>query len=505
VPHRRQAASEAVEYRGPDRRRHVEAASGVKAVRPAVAIVVIAVLWVVAAAALGEGMPGWGSAALRTRLEIAGGALALFAGGICLLRRHLEGSAPALSLGAGLVVLSLPGIALVAPGSRADETTAAALAALWVGGVHFARAIRVPQVETASSPAVVAAATAGGLAVAFVVAAAVVVWGPVVVAEVATGLAYGALAVATARRMQHAGFADGSWLISVLAAVACATTMWALTPAGAGLLALGAGLLRCAAFGLAAAGSVGVLSVSAARHRSQAFRSRVDHAEEAELRRQLEADYADQLHEVRSSVLALHGGVRTLEPAAAADARLARALEAELARLQELVAPHDRGVAGIAFSVEEALVPTLRVGEAAGWPVAWRIPAGLCAIGRPAHCAQVVHALVANAHRHARGTPIDVSASRKGEHVLIRVEDRGPGVARGCREQIFERGCRADQEGEGQGLGLAVARRLCREQGGDLWVEARPGGGAAFVITLDAGDRRRTMPRPAPADGLRLV
>jgi signal transduction histidine kinase len=116
-----------------------------------------------------------------------------------------------------------------------------------------------------------------------------------------------------------------------------------------------------------------------------------------------------------------------------------------------------------------------------------------------------VHALVANAHFHASGTPIDVSVCRSGGHVLIRVEDRGPGVARGCRERIFERGFQGDADHEGRGLGLAIARRLCRDQGGDLWVESRPGGGAAFVLALDGGDRRRTSVRTDPPDGLRVV
>jgi signal transduction histidine kinase len=498
VRHRRREAGAALEYRGPDRRREVETAAGLRALRPAIALVVTAAVWAAVTLALGDETLRFGSVALRTRLEIAGGALAVFAGGICVLRWHLEGSAPSLRLGAGLFVLGVPGIALVAPGDRSDETTAAALAALWVAAALFARAMRGPEVDEASSPVLVFAATLASLAAAFVVASVVVaLTGPIALVEVVTGLGYLALAATGAERVRRPGFADGSWLISVLAAVAVATIMWALASGGAGLLALGAALLRCAAFGLAAAGSVGVLSVSAVRHRSRAFRSQVEHAEEAELRRHLEEDHAELLHEVRSSVLALHGGVRTLEPAAEADARLAQALEAELTRLQELVAPDERATPGIPFSVEEALVPTLRVCEAAGWPVVWQIPAGLCAQGRPARCAQVVHALVANANLHAAGSPIDVTACGTGGHVTIRVEDRGPGVERGRRELIFERGIRGEHDRDGLGLGLAIARRLVREQGGDLWVEARPGGGAAFVLSLDAGDRRVPAARDA--------
>ncbi|MBJ7282954.1 MAG: sensor histidine kinase, partial [Acidimicrobiia bacterium] len=65
------------------------------------------------------------------------------------------------------------------------------------------------------------------------------------------------------------------------------------------------------------------------------------------------------------------------------------------------------------------------------------------------------------------------------------VEDRGPGVARGKRDLIFERGWRASlEETEGFGLGLAIARDLITRAAGDLWVTPRPGGGAKFVVSL---------------------
>ena len=496
------------QYRGPDRRRRVESTRDLRAARPAIVLMAVAAVWALGALVLGDDALGSGSATLFDRLEVAGGVLAVFAGGICVLRWHLEGSAPSLRLGAGLLVLGFPGIALVTPASRADESAAAALAALWVAGALFAHATRGPEVDETLSPVVVLGLSLVGIVVTFVAASVIVVTGPVAAAEAGTGLVYLALAGRTLARMRRLGFADGGWLTSVLTAVGAATILWSLESGAAGTQAVGAALLRCTAFGLAAAGSIGVLSVSAARDRSLAFRSRIEHAEEVEVRRHLEQDHAERLHEVRSSVLALHGGVRTLEPAPGTDARLATALEAELVRLQALVAPGDAAVPRIPFAVDEALVPTLRVCEAAGWPVAWQVPVGLCAVGRPAGCAQVVHALVANAHRHAAGTPIDVTVSASATHVTIRVEDRGPGVPRGLREQIFERGFRDDPEREGCGLGLSIARRLVRDQGGDLWVEPRPGGGAAFVLSLDAGDRRRPGRTGAvddPAAGLRVV
>jgi len=47
----------------------------------------------------------------------------------------------------------------------------------------------------------------------------------------------------------------------------------------------------------------------------------------------------------------------------------------------------------------------------------------------------------------------------------------------------------------GAGLGLAIARRLASEQGGDVRYEARRGGGSVFTLELPAAD-----PPPSPND-----
>jgi signal transduction histidine kinase len=122
--------------------------------------------------------------------------------------------------------------------------------------------------------------------------------------------------------------------------------------------------------------------------------------------------------------------------------------------------------------------------------VSWDIPDDLVVRGHAADLAQIVHGLLTNATRYAPATPIDVSAESDGAFVTIRVGDRGPGVARGHRELIFERGRRgADHPDQaGQGLGLYIARNLARGQGGDLWVEQRAGGGASFVVALPSFD-----------------
>lgn len=68
------------------------------------------------------------------------------------------------------------------------------------------------------------------------------------------------------------------------------------------------------------------------------------------------------------------------------------------------------------------------------------------------------------------------------------VLDRGPGVPAHERETIFEpfqRGAAA--RGSGAGLGLATARAAVEAHGGNVTVEDRPGGGAAFRMQLPPG------------------
>jgi signal transduction histidine kinase len=72
----------------------------------------------------------------------------------------------------------------------------------------------------------------------------------------------------------------------------------------------------------------------------------------------------------------------------------------------------------------------------------------------------------------------------------ITVDDRGPGVPEAMRERVFEpffRLAGASEREGGVGLGLALVRTIARQHGGEVRCEARPGGGARFVVTLPLG------------------
>jgi len=94
--------------------------------------------------------------------------------------------------------------------------------------------------------------------------------------------------------------------------------------------------------------------------------------------------------------------------------------------------------------------------------------------------------LLDNAQRYAGDVSIEL---RDGtQEVEIRVRDHGPGIPAELREQVFEpffrlEGSRNRNSG-GVGLGLAIARDAARRQGGDLFFEETPGGGATAVLRL---------------------
>lgn len=66
----------------------------------------------------------------------------------------------------------------------------------------------------------------------------------------------------------------------------------------------------------------------------------------------------------------------------------------------------------------------------------------------------------------------------------LEVSDCGPGIAPADRERIFRKFERLQDAAPGAGLGLTIARAATEAQGGRLWVESSPSGGARFVLCL---------------------
>jgi PAS domain S-box-containing protein len=81
---------------------------------------------------------------------------------------------------------------------------------------------------------------------------------------------------------------------------------------------------------------------------------------------------------------------------------------------------------------------------------------------------------------------IDISADLDGRRWRFAIKDNGIGIDMADAERIFQMFERVHERAryDGSGIGLAIARRIARDHGGDLVVESQPGQGATFSFTL---------------------
>ena len=118
----------------------------------------------------------------------------------------------------------------------------------------------------------------------------------------------------------------------------------------------------------------------------------------------------------------------------------------------------------------------------------------------PQHLQQILINLLTNATKYAGGAT-ELRIEPAGSTVLLRVEDRGPGVPEEFRPQLFDRLTRAERDAgavRGTGLGLYIVRSLARANHGEVRHEPRPTGGSVFVLEAENADNRADGDTPAP-------
>jgi signal transduction histidine kinase len=107
----------------------------------------------------------------------------------------------------------------------------------------------------------------------------------------------------------------------------------------------------------------------------------------------------------------------------------------------------------------------------------------------PGQIQQAVLVLLVNAtEAMPRGGVLEVATemdSATGQ-ARIRVRDTGPGIPPEVLSQIFDPFFTTKEDQQRTGLGLAVARSIIEQHGGDIAVESTPGKGTEFVVTLPA-------------------
>jgi two-component system OmpR family sensor kinase len=102
---------------------------------------------------------------------------------------------------------------------------------------------------------------------------------------------------------------------------------------------------------------------------------------------------------------------------------------------------------------------------------------------------RLVSNVLINAIQHTSpGGKVTVILDSDPQQALIRVQDRGVGIAKGEQKRIFDRFYRINSDRSrqtgGSGLGLAIAKAIVESHQGKIWVESEVGKGSTFIIAL---------------------
>lgn len=96
--------------------------------------------------------------------------------------------------------------------------------------------------------------------------------------------------------------------------------------------------------------------------------------------------------------------------------------------------------------------------------------------------------LISNAIKFSpQGGEVKLQLAKKGRKLVFTIEDQGSGISEDARKHIFDKFYQADNshKQEGNGLGLALVKRILAIEKGQIAVENIPQGGCRFTIMLE--------------------
>lgn len=156
-----------------------------------------------------------------------------------------------------------------------------------------------------------------------------------------------------------------------------------------------------------------------------------------------------------------------------------------LSRMDEAAAP-DMSEFELSEALEEWAEPFKAVAAAAGKELTTDIEKGLRVYAVEESVRMLVGILLDNALKYSdRRGPVSLTLRRQGKGVCLRVRNTVEAIEPGIHEEFFTRFYRADQsrgETSGYGLGLSIARAICRSNRGTVTAESPDG--VSVVLTV---------------------
>jgi len=106
----------------------------------------------------------------------------------------------------------------------------------------------------------------------------------------------------------------------------------------------------------------------------------------------------------------------------------------------------------------------------------------------------IIYNLISNAIKFKNEVPplITILTWKDGNNIGLSIKDNGRGITKGDINKIFSMYGRLNQDVEGHGIGLHLAKKIVDAAGGKIVVESEPGIGSDFKIYLNAESEKST-------------
>jgi two-component system, sensor histidine kinase and response regulator len=110
------------------------------------------------------------------------------------------------------------------------------------------------------------------------------------------------------------------------------------------------------------------------------------------------------------------------------------------------------------------------------------------AVGNIDQIGQVIRNILDNAIRYVDNKGhITIDVNEIDDYIRVGISDTGPGIKPEELTKVFEKFYRIRDEKNrsiGSGLGLSIAAKIIKSQGGQIWVESKYGEGTTFYFTI---------------------